>query len=89
MSGRHAMSEWACWALLSYRMPRAPSTPRIAVWRRPKTLGVGHLGDRLVALALDARTGEHLEWIADEVRQAGGEATLRLATPTAAAQDRA
>jgi len=45
--------------------------------------------DRLVALALDARTGEHLEWIADEVRQAGGEATLRLATPTAAAQDRA
>jgi hypothetical protein len=35
------------------------------------------------------RTGEHLEWIADEVRQAGGEATLRLATPTAAAQDRA
>jgi uncharacterized protein YdbL (DUF1318 family) len=76
------------WALLAYRIPREPSTPRIAVWRRLKRLGVAQLSDGLVALPLDARTREQLEWIADEVRQVGGEATLWLAQPASAAQER-
>ena len=33
------------WVLLSYRVPREPSTPRIAVWRRLRQLGVAQLGD--------------------------------------------
>jgi hypothetical protein len=28
------------WVLLSYRVPREPSTPRIAVWQTLKRLGV-------------------------------------------------
>jgi hypothetical protein len=77
------------WALLSYWVPREPSAPRIAVWRKLKRLGVAQLSDGLVALPDDARTREHLEWIAQEVREAGGQAAVWLAEPTDATQSRA
>lgn len=76
------------WVLLSYRMPREPSTPRIAVWRRLKSLGVAQLGDGLVALPADARTREHLEWVAEDVEQAGGTAMLWTAQPESVAHER-
>ncbi len=66
------------WCLLAYRIPREPSTPRITVWRKLRRLGVAQIVDGLVALPLDARTKEHLEWIADEVVEAGGEASVWL-----------
>ena len=69
------------WVLLAYRLPRVPSTPRSAVWRRLKRLGVAQLGDGLVALPADPRTREQLEWIAEEVTDHGGEATLWLGRP--------
>jgi len=70
------------WVLLSYRIPREPSTPRIAVWRKLKNLGVAQVGDGLVALPNDARTREHLEWIAQQVHDADGEAVVWIATPS-------
>src|SRR6266487_4448354 len=69
------------WVLLAYRLPRVPSTPRSAVWRKLKRLGVVQLGDGLVALPADPRTREQLEWIAEEVSDHGGEATLWLGRP--------
>lgn len=69
------------WVLLAYRLPRMPSTPRSAVWRKLKRLGVAQLGDGLVALPADPRTREQLEWIAEEVTDHGGEATLWLGRP--------
>ena len=69
------------WVLLAYRLPRVPSTPRSAVWRKLKRLGVAQLGDGLVALPADPRTCEQLEWIAEEVTDHGGEATLWLGRP--------
>jgi hypothetical protein len=77
------------WLLLAYRMPREPSTPRITVWRKLARLGVAKLGDGLVALPADARTQEQLEWIADEVTEAAGEATLWRSQLTSAAAERA
>jgi hypothetical protein len=77
------------WVLLSYRLPREPSTVRVAVWRKLKRLGVAQVLDGLVALPADARTREQLDWIADEVRAAHGEANLWLARPGSAAQERA
>jgi ChrB-like protein len=74
--------------LLSYRMPREPSTPRISVWRALKRLGVAQLGDGLVALPADARTREHLEWVADQVTESGGEASIWLAHPASTGQER-
>jgi hypothetical protein len=73
------------WILLAYRLPREPSTPRIAIWRRLKRLGVAQLLDGLVAMPLDARNREQLEWVADDVADAGGQATMwvgRLASQT-------
>ncbi|MGW9454156.1 Chromate resistance protein ChrB [Streptomyces sp. NPDC055632] len=75
------------WALLSYRLPREPSTPRITVWRKLKRLGVGQISDGLVALPADARTQEQLEWIAEEVTDSGGSATVWIAHPAAAGHE--
>jgi hypothetical protein len=69
------------WVLLSYRVPREPSTPRITIWRKLKRLGVAQISDGLVALPADARTREQLEWIAEEVVDAGGTASIWLAEP--------
>lgn len=77
------------WVLLAYRLPRLPSTPRSAVWRKLKRLGVAQLGDGLVALPADERTREQLEWIAEEVTDNGGEATLWLARLAEAAPEAA
>ena len=76
------------WVLLAYRIPREPSTPRISVWRKLRRLGTAQLGDGLVALPNDARTKEQLEWIADEVLEAGGEATLWIARAGSVGQER-
>lgn len=67
--------------LLFYRLPRVPSTPRSAVWRTLKRLGVAQLGDGLVALPADARTREALEWVAEEVVEHDGEAAIWLGRP--------
>jgi len=77
------------WVLLAYRLPREPSNPRVAVWRKLERLGVARLGDGLVALPADARTREQLDWLAEEILEAGGVATMWLATPGSAAQERA
>jgi hypothetical protein len=77
------------WVLLSYRLPREPSTPRIGVWRKLERLGVARLGDGLVALPADARTREQVDWLAEEVVEAGGVATTWLAVSASAAQERA
>jgi hypothetical protein len=76
------------WVLLAYRLPREPSAPRLAVWRRLKRLGVAQLLDGLVALPLDSRNREQLEWIADEVAEAKGEASIWTAAPATAGQER-
>lgn len=76
------------WVLLAYRMPREPSTPRIAVWRTLRRLGAVQVLDGLVALPADARTREQFEWLADEVAAAGGEASLWLGTIASAGQER-
>lgn len=69
------------WVLLAYRLPREPSTPRIAAWRKLRGLGVVQLLDGLVGLPLDARNRERLEWIAQDVEEAGGEASVWIAEP--------
>lgn len=77
------------WVLLAYRLPREPSAPRVTVWRKLRRLGVVQLLDGLVALPADARTREQLEWLADEVTDAGGEATVWMGRLGSAGQERA
>src|SRR5881409_383237 len=76
------------WVLIAYRLPREPSTPRSALWRKLRRLGAAQLLDGLAALPLDARNREQLEWLADEVDEAGGEATVWVSQLASAAQER-
>ncbi len=81
-------SRRTAWVLLAYRLPREPSTPRSALWRKLRRLGAAQLLDGLAALPLDARNREQLEWLADEVVEAGGEATIWVGELGSAAQER-
>jgi hypothetical protein len=74
--------------LLAYRLPREPSTPRSALWRKLRRLGAVQLLDGLAALPLDARNREQLEWLADEALEAGGDATIWVGELGSAAQER-
>jgi len=76
------------WVLLAYRLPRDPSTPRSALWRKLRRLGAVQVLDGLAALPLDARNREQLEWLAEEVVEAGGEATIWVGELASAAQER-
>ncbi len=76
------------WVWLVYRLPREPSSPRIAVWRKLRRLGVAQITDGVAALPLDARNRERLEWLADEVLEADGEAMVWLAEPTSTRVER-
>jgi hypothetical protein len=48
---------------------------------------VAQLGDGVIALPNDARTREQLEWIAEEITEAAGNATVWLAQPTTVAAE--
>ena len=74
---------------MMFKVPREPSSPRIAIWRRLKALGVAQVADGVVALPADARTREQLEWVAQQVAEAGGESTLWLGRMSSARHERA
>jgi len=76
------------WVLLAYKLPRDPSTPRSTLWRKLRRLGAAQVLDGLAALPLDARNREQLEWLADEVVEAGGEATIWVGELASARQER-
>src|SRR5437588_11248103 len=76
------------WVLLGYKLPRDPSTPRSALWRKLRRLGAAQVLNGLAALPLDARKREQLEWLADEVGEAGGEATIWVGELASARQER-
>jgi hypothetical protein len=76
------------WVFLTYSLPRTPSAPRLALWRKLRRLGVAQLSDGLAALPADARTREQLEWAAEEVLEAGGSAGVWLVRPASRAQER-
>src|SRR5215207_253835 len=77
------------WLVLIYRLPREPSGPRVAVWRKLKALGALYLQDGVVALPGEAVTREQLEWLQVQIREAQGEATLWKAQPNTAGENTA
>ena len=78
----------ADWVMLVYRLPRTPSTPRIALWRRLRRLGVAQVMDGVVALPADRDNREQLEWLAEDVVQAGAKRAFWLSRPATAAEQR-
>ena len=76
------------WVLLAYRMPREPSTPRIAVWRKLRRLGVAQIVDGLVAVPDSVNNLEQMGWVANDVLDAGGEAQVWTAELNSVKQER-
>jgi DNA-binding transcriptional regulator PaaX len=64
------------WLLLLYSIPREPTAPRVAVWRKLKRLGALLLADAAWVLPAREPTREQLRWLAAEIVEAGGEALV-------------
>ena len=75
------MAEIREWALLAYRLPREPSTPRINLWRKLRRMGAVQIMDGLVGLPASPKTTELFGWLADEVEEQGGDAWTFTAVP--------
>lgn len=77
------------WVLLHYKIPREPSAPRVYVWRKLKRLGALLLQAAIWVLPATPRTREEFEWLAVEIGEQGGEASVWEGHLTLAGQDAA
>jgi hypothetical protein len=64
------------WLLLTYHIPREPSSGRVFVWRNLKQMGAVLLHDSVWVLPRLPWTRERFQWLASEIAQHGGEATI-------------
>lgn len=64
------------WLLLTYKLRRDPSANRVYVWRKMKQLGAVAVQDAVWVLPASARTHEQFQWLAAEITELGGEATM-------------
>ncbi|MHC1724814.1 MAG: Chromate resistance protein ChrB [Syntrophobacteraceae bacterium] len=65
------------WIMLIHKLPRSRTTAiKVATWRKLKKLGVYSVQDSVCVLPHSERTLESLEWLAAELRELGGEASV-------------
>jgi hypothetical protein len=60
------------WILLCYTLPRDPSAPRVALWRKLKKVGAVLLHDAIWVLPATPALHEHVRWLASEIPEVGG-----------------
>jgi hypothetical protein len=60
-----------------YKLPRSrTSAKKVAIWRKLKKLGVYSVQNSVCVLPHSERTVEHFEWLAAELKEMGGEASV-------------
>src|SRR5215468_11183741 len=64
------------WLLLLYALPTRQNTERVNLWRKLKKFGAVALQTSGYVLPDDPAQFERLQWLSQEIRDAGGEATL-------------
>jgi len=74
------------WVLLTYSIASEPAAPRVYVWRKLKRLGAVLVDGAVWVLPATPRTQEQFQWLAAEISELGGEATLWEADATMAGQ---
>src|SRR5262245_31143040 len=75
------------WVLLLYTLPREPSAPRVAAWRKLKKLNALLQHDAVWVLPARPPLIEHFRWLAAEVGEAGGNAHVWIAEQGLPGQD--
>ncbi len=76
--------------MLITKLPRArTSALKVATWRKLKRLGVYTLQDSVYVLPGSERTLEAFEWVAAEIREEGGEASVWEVSARTETQERA
>lgn len=70
------------WVLLVYKIPSHPTRLRAQVWRRLRRCGAIYLQNSVSIVPATSELAENMRWIADEIREMGGEAFVFRATPT-------
>ena len=75
------------WLLLTYAVPREPSASRVYVWRKLKKLGALAMHDALWVLPATSVTQEHFRWLAAEIIEMKGDATVWEAASLLKGQD--
>lgn len=64
------------WLLLLYSLPTSKKTERVAVWRRLKRIGAVQIKTSTYLLPDKPAQYEHFQWLAQQIREFGGDATL-------------
>lgn len=68
------------WLLLLYTLPAKKSASRLSLWRKLKKTGAYLLRTSAYVLPDESQHFERFQWLAQQVRDAGGEATLARVT---------
>jgi hypothetical protein len=69
-------SDHSPWLLLLYSLPTKRNTERVAVWRRLKKMGAAQFTTSTYLLPDRPTQHEQFQWLAQQIRDSGGEATL-------------
>jgi len=72
----HAAGSSPPWLMLVHQLPPEPPALRVRVWRRLQALGTLQLKNSVYLLPENEATLEDFEWLVEEIRSSGGEATL-------------
>src|SRR3954471_23441276 len=64
------------WLLLLYGLPAKGNTARVSLWRKLKKYGAIQLKTSAYVLPDQPEHYERFQWLATEIRESGGEATL-------------
>jgi len=64
------------WLLFLYSLPTRQNTARVAVWRKFKKIGAIQIKNSTYLLPDQPAQYEHFQWLAQQVRDYGGDATL-------------
>ncbi len=64
------------WLLLLYSLPTRQKTERVAIWRRFKKIGSIQIKTSTYLLPDLPPQHEHFQWLAQQIRDFGGDATL-------------
>jgi DNA-binding transcriptional regulator PaaX len=77
------------WLFLIYKIPREPSALRVGVWRKLNRLGAVLTHDSVWVLPENSRNKEQFQWLANDINQQSGSASVWVSKATLEGQDAA